>query len=121
MYASSQTAGTSASCGEGGGCGGAAAATIYRWAFLGPKTEDDEWARPYNETTANQSLAALVRDRLVRSQPPKGSRWGRSGGCGTRIEGARSHAMIGCGMGHVPERSQRFLSFYTNAAEDPAG
>jgi len=56
-------------------------------------------------------LAELTRERFVRSKPPQGARWGWSGGCGSRIEGSRTNVAIGCGMGHVPERSRRFLSF----------
>lgn len=98
----------------------AAAGTLYHWAHGPVLADEGEWGRDERKRVADTSLAAAVRDRMVRAQPPKGSRWAQSGGCGTRIEGARSHAMIGCGMGHVPERSRRFLSFYTVAEEDPA-
>jgi len=56
-------------------------------------------------------LAELVRERLVRSRPPEGALWAYAGGCGVRVEGDLQPVAIGCGMGHVPERSRRFLSF----------
>ena len=58
------------------------------------------------------SAAAEVRRRLV-EEPPAGARWANSGGCGVSVEGERSAIAIGCGMGHVPERSRRFLYFFT--------
>lgn len=57
-------------------------------------------------------LARVVEARL-RRVPPSGSRWAVSYGCGTRIEGESQHVVIGCGMGHVPEKSARFLYFFT--------
>ncbi|MEM9487948.1 MAG: hypothetical protein AAGC55_02325 [Myxococcota bacterium] len=59
-------------------------------------------------------LAARVRTRLVKGIV-SGSEWAHSGGCGMTIEGRDSTVMVGCGMGHVPERSQRFLHFYTRS------
>lgn len=56
--------------------------------------------------------AALIRDRLVKL-PPAGARWAKSHGCGTTIEGEERDYGIGCGMGHVPEKSRRFLYFFT--------
>jgi hypothetical protein len=43
-----------------------------------------------------------------------GSHWASSGGCGTHIEewSGDDNVMIGCGMGHVAPRSQRFLHFF---------
>jgi hypothetical protein len=58
-------------------------------------------------------LAERARDRIVEERVP-GSRWARSGGCGMVIEGEDVQAMMACGMGHVPERSMRFLYFYQN-------
>jgi hypothetical protein len=73
-------------------------------------------------------LAQAVDDRLCKP-PIEGSRWGRASGCGTSYETPEEPKMkvnadgsytantvivvTGCGMGHVPEKSVRFLSFYT--------
>ncbi|HEX2574575.1 MAG TPA: hypothetical protein VH877_33825 [Polyangia bacterium] len=56
-------------------------------------------------------LAHVVEARL-RRVPPSGSRWAVSAGCGTRIEGETQQVMVACGMGHVPEKSRRFLYFF---------
>lgn len=56
--------------------------------------------------------AASVRARLVK-KPPTGAHWANASGCGTTIEGVEENAMIGCGMGHVPAKSQRFLYFFS--------
>ncbi|MGK3968470.1 hypothetical protein WMF01_48765 [Sorangium sp. So ce1667] len=56
--------------------------------------------------------AAGVRARLVK-QPPAGAHWASSNGCGTTIEGVEENGAIGCGMGHVPEKSRRFLYFFS--------
>jgi hypothetical protein len=61
-----------------------------------------------------QTLAAEVRARVVKERVP-GSYWARSHGCGTIIEGVNDNSSFGCGMGHVPTKSQRFLDFYTGA------
>lgn len=58
-----------------------------------------------------QALAADVRAKLTK-RPPRGARWGRSYGCGTEIEGEVEQMAIGCGMGHIPAKSQRFLYFF---------
>lgn len=62
------------------------------------------------------ALAASVRAHLVQAPIP-GSRWARASGCGTDIEGETEVAMVACGMGHVPEKSQRFLYFFATPAE----
>ena len=59
-------------------------------------------------------LAELVRERLVRGSV-SGAEWARTAGCGVTIEGRESKSVIGCSMGFVPERSQRFLHFYVPA------
>lgn len=61
------------------------------------------------------ALAAEVRKRLT-LKPPRGARWAKSYGCGTTIEGEKDNMVIGCGMGHIPEASQRFLYFFTKRA-----
>lgn len=56
--------------------------------------------------------AAIVRKSVV-EKPPTGTRWARSRGCGVNIEG-EPPAMVGCGMGHVPAKSERFLYFFSD-------
>jgi hypothetical protein len=62
-------------------------------------------------------LATAARTRFVQSRIP-GTVWGnKGGGCGGSIyEGVEPEPkrfMLSCGMGFVPERSKRFLRFYT--------
>lgn len=57
--------------------------------------------------------ADLVRAAIVK-KPPSGTHWARTEGCGAIIEGARDHSMMGCGMAAVPEKSRRFLYFFSN-------
>lgn len=64
-------------------------------------------------------LREAVRQRLVSVRVP-GSHWAQSAGCGTHIEGIRTTSMIACGMGHVPEKSRRFLYFFT-VPKNPRG
>lgn len=61
-----------------------------------------------------EALIAQARTELHESPVP-GSRWARGGGCGVHIEGVPDdqQMMVACGMGHVPERSGRFLYWYT--------
>ena len=95
----------------------AATATLLKSAY--PAREpDDDWVALRNRGILTPRLAELTRDRVVRSRPPAGARWARTSGCGTRVEGVRSNVRVGCGMGHVPERSQRFLSFLVGDGED---
>ncbi len=60
-------------------------------------------------------LVQSARERLVR-RPLPGSYWATSWGCGVTVEGRDDNVMVGCGMGHVPERSRRFLYWYTSPA-----
>ena len=74
-------------------------------------------AAPVSATTPQnrrrQALAAAVKQRLAKQRVP-GSHWASSQGCGTSIEGHPDYGRgIACGMGHVPEKSARFLYFYT--------
>jgi hypothetical protein len=62
-------------------------------------------------STLMHALAENARARFVRAPIP-GSRWAQSWGCGTTIEGDPNPIAVDCGMGHVPERSVRFLHFY---------
>jgi hypothetical protein len=57
-------------------------------------------------------LAEAVRVSLVARRIP-GSRWAVGGGCGVHIEGEDPVA-VGCGMGHVPRLSRRFLHFFSD-------
>jgi hypothetical protein len=55
--------------------------------------------------------AAEVRARLCR-KPPEGTHWAVASGCGSSIEGIPQTQHMACGMGHVPEKSRRFLYFF---------
>lgn len=58
-------------------------------------------------------LARQVREAVVQ-RAPAGARWGRDEGCGVSYEDAPLESeYVRCGMGHVPARSHRFLSFFT--------
>jgi hypothetical protein len=75
----------------------------------------------------------VVKRRYV-DEPPPGSHWANSWGCGTRVEDTaeekrliaerakqgkmRRIVSIGCGMGHVPEKSQRFLYYFAHSLDD---
>ncbi|MGE0788223.1 MAG: hypothetical protein AB7S26_21300 [Sandaracinaceae bacterium] len=60
-------------------------------------------------------LAMQARERLTQNRVP-GSYWASSWGCGIEVEGRDDNAVVGCGMGHVPERSRRFLYWYSGPA-----
>jgi hypothetical protein len=55
--------------------------------------------------------AGEARSRL-KDHPPGGARWATSAGCGVTVEGADDNIAVGCGMGHVPAKSRRFLYFF---------
>lgn len=57
-----------------------------------------------------ERLADVARARF-RDEVVPGSRWARSSGCGVDVEGGPP-SRIGCGMGHTPRRSVRFLYFF---------
>lgn len=66
------------------------------------------------ERAALHKLLADAAGARLRKQRIPGSYWARQSGCGTTVEGAEDRsAMVACGMGHVPEKSQRFLYFFT--------
>lgn len=46
--------------------------------------------------------------------PPPGARWAIDSGCGFDLDGEEPRPRP-CGMGHVPERSRRFLYFFEEA------
>jgi len=58
-------------------------------------------------------LLAAAGKAQVLAVRPAGAKWAKSCGCGTTIEGEVQNFGIACGMGYVPELSQRFLWFYT--------
>jgi hypothetical protein len=62
------------------------------------------------------ALLASAAESRVRRQRIPGSRWGASSGCGTDFEDAtkaEKSRMVDCGLGYIPEKSARFLWFYT--------
>ena len=61
--------------------------------------------------TSTREDAALSCSRY-RERPPRGARWARTRGCGTRDEEAPRGAMPDCGMGQVRAQSARFLAFH---------
>jgi len=61
-----------------------------------------------------QLLAAAARARYSARRIP-GSKWAEASGCGETVEGEEDNIAMGCGMGHVPRRSQRFLYFFTRS------
>ncbi len=57
--------------------------------------------------------ALAQRFRASAATPPNGARWASSRGCATTVEGLPDEGLrVACGMGIVPEVSQRFLYFY---------
>jgi hypothetical protein len=77
-------------------------AAIVRFA-----AEDPEAMKP----ALLDRLAALAKKRVT-AGPPAGAKWAKECGCGTDVEGEEPEA-VACGMGFVPEISQRFLWFFT--------
>jgi hypothetical protein len=55
-------------------------------------------------------LLKSIQGRLIQ-QAPRGTRWATSSGCGVNIDGEPPE-IVGCGMGHTPLRSRRFLYFF---------
>ena len=58
--------------------------------------------------------------RTLRAAPPSGSHWANASGCGpARVEGIKDDPNIGygCGMGHVPSKSSRFLYFFAKSPQ----
>lgn len=72
-------------------------------------------------STQNKELLGLleaVAAEKFASKRINGSRWANASGCGTHYEDAtpeelEREGMMDCGMGFVPTKSSRFLSFYT--------
>lgn len=69
------------------------------------------WTEPLKERKRREELAAEANKKL-RTEAPAGVHWANSGGCATMIEGVEPTMMVGCGMGYVAARTQRFLYFY---------
>lgn len=65
--------------------------------------------------TVEAQLAQAVAARWRRAPPP-GARWARATACSLDIEGERDEGGNACGMGHVPEISQRFLLLWKSSA-----
>lgn len=63
-------------------------------------------------TSLMSALAAVARRRVVEGEVP-GAEWATNGGCATVFENRENNIGVGCGMGYVPDRSRRFLHFYT--------
>lgn len=81
------------------------AAAVVRMAAEAPR-------RPGDRERLLKFLVAASRRTFV-DQRIAGSKWARSLGCGTTIEGDKQGGMaIACGMGHVPEMCQRFLYLF---------
>jgi hypothetical protein len=61
--------------------------------------------------------------RAVRAQPPTGSHWANASGCGPatveNLKEADSDTVVGygCGMGHIPAKSSRFLYFFAKSPQ----
>jgi len=55
---------------------------------------------------------AAATEKRVKGAPPPGAKWAKECGCGVEVEGEQNEG-VACGMGYVPEISQRFLWFFT--------
>lgn len=66
-------------------------------------------------------LAAQV-DATLKHAAPAGSHWANASGCGMTIEDEKQDGMmiVGCGMGHVPAKSHRFLYLYSKTPREQA-
>jgi hypothetical protein len=68
------------------------------------------------------NAAAARAIRAVREQPPTGSHWANASGCGpASVENMKDDSdeivSIGCGMGHIPAKSSRFLYFFAKTPQ----
>jgi hypothetical protein len=72
---------------------------------------------------AGEVRAAAARVvRAVREQPPSGSHWANASGCGpATVENMKDDSDeivgYGCGMGHIPAKSSRFLYFFAKTPQ----
>lgn len=75
----------------------------------------------FNAASASERSEALLRTRALLQLEVSGSVWAFDAGCGLTLEHPppprpdRRVIQLGelCGMGHVPERAERFLYFYS--------
>ncbi len=89
----------------------AAAGMVYAWGRSRREYESEQWLEE-RRRTATAALAAAARDRFTRGEAPAGSEWRLGYGCGEFVEGVEEdRGATACGMGRVPKRSARFLSF----------
>lgn len=51
--------------------------------------------------------------KALKEKAPEGTQWANSTGCGITFEGENDEPRVGCGMAFVPEKSRRFLYFYS--------
>lgn len=70
----------------------------------------------------NVRAAAARVVRKVRTQPPAGSHWANASGCGpATVENMKDDSdevvAYGCGMGHIPAKSSRFLYFFAKTPQ----
>jgi hypothetical protein len=102
---------------------------------FGPKNDDDAIvdkrialvaktiAGALPPVAAGDVRAAAARAiRAVREQPPSGSHWANASGCGpATVENMKDDSSeivaIGCGMGHIPAKSSRFLYFFAKTPQ----
>jgi hypothetical protein len=73
-----------------------------------------EWVAKNVPAPADRARAAEDAKKLWRQKPPPGTKWARASGCGTVIEGEKPGLMPACGMGHVAEKSARFLMLFAS-------
>ena len=105
---------------------------------LEPRVADDAAAIVLRSADASTNEGRHLLARLadgarfrLRTGPPFGATWARSGGCGSENEAIPDdhpaagiepellpQLAISCGMGHVPEVSRRFLDFWGEARGD---
>ena len=70
----------------------------------------------------NLEALRLAAAERVKTKKIEGSRWTHASGCGPSVhedateEEREKMGMFDCGMGFVPEKSVRFLTFYTDAS-----
>ncbi len=74
---------------------------------------------------SRQRLLAEAARLRVRDRPPVGGHWARTSACGPiRVEDLPdpelAGVIVGCGMGHVPARSSRFLYFWSQSPSERA-
>lgn len=61
-----------------------------------------------------RTAVAAAASKTFLEQRVAGSKWARSTGCGSTIEGEKEREfMVACGMGHIPPLGERFLWFFT--------